>query len=205
MKKLIRTIALIAAVTALMALGGVVSAAPLGPSGNPQDVATLIQNIQAAPDPGAAYQALSPAEQSAVDSYLQVDRIEVESSTSVSNHHDVLMNGEWSKTNRYNVVAKTFYGLKLWTFKSQTRWYYDGTIITRTPNFTMDGETHYLFWRYLGTVWTSQTGGRNHTYHTDNGQGEFAYCPPGVGCVNHDYPVIRKRQYGDGTYSASGS
>ena len=202
MKKFIRTLTLIIAIVSLLALGGSVYAAP--PDSTP-DAGALVKNLTAAVDPEAAYLALSPAEQSAVDDYLQVATIEVESITTTSNHHDVLMRTEWTKTNRYQVVAKTFYGLKLWTFKSRTKWYYDGESITRVPTFSTNGETHYLFWRYLGIASESQQGGYSYTYHYDNAQGEFAYCPPVTGCVNYDYPSISKSQYGDGSYSASGS
>ncbi len=202
MKKFIRNITLTAGIVAMLALGGAVYAAP---SGNPLDAGTLVQNLTTAADPEAAYLALSPAERSAVDDYLQVATIEVESSTTTLNHHDVLMQSEWTKTNKYQVVGKTFYGLKVWTFKSQTKWYYDGAIITRAPRVSPSGETHYLFWRYLGIVSQSQEGGYSYTYHYDDAQGEFAYCPPVTGCVNYDYPAIHKSQFGDGTYSAWGN
>lgn len=199
MKKFIRTFALLAALIALMAVSTTSLAAA------PPDAATLVQNLAASADPEAAYIALTPAERAAVDGHLQAAVIEVEALPAIPPHHDVLMSGrEWTRTNRYQVVAKTFYGLKLWTFKSRTKFWYNNTVHTRAPEWSTSGETHYLFWRYFGLAWSSQQGGRNQFHHHDNASGEFAYCPPVTGCVNYDYPVIRKAQYGDGTYSASG-
>lgn len=55
MKKFIRTFALIAAVTAVMTLGGAVAGAPPGP-----DAETIIQSLRATGDPQAAFDQLPP-------------------------------------------------------------------------------------------------------------------------------------------------
>lgn len=61
-----------------------------------------------------------------------------------------------------------------------------------------------LWWEFVGKVTESEHGGDGYTYHRDYVRGHFRLCPPFVGCLVHEYPWIRKWQYGSGQKADDG-
>ena len=204
MNKQIRTLGLLVfVVIGLMAFSG--SALAAGPP--PDDlvgVEELIRNLEDSADPYAEYSQLSPEERAAVDRYLKVASIERED-TSPSTLATSASSG--CGTNSYSVRGENIWGQTLWKFSTQTQWCWNGTEITNDPHFTTDGDVYAPFWSYEGTTYERATGGQGDWVHIDSAEGEFKLCfgPWGIGCVQHQYPDIHKRQYGDGQSQAWGS
>ena len=205
MNKQIRTIGvLIFALVGLMSFSGGAYAAGQDLD-NPQAVERLVREVERSADPYAAYDQLTPTEQSAFDEHLKVASVEVVSeSTSGENAAGSAANGCGS--NSYEVKGMNLVGYTVWKFSTRTTWCWNGTEITNAPHFTTDGDVYYLFWSYEGTTYEEEKGGEGDWMHQDSAEGEFKYCvgPGGIGCIQSAYPDIHKTQYGDGQKSATG-
>lgn len=99
-------------------------------------------------------------------------------------------------------VTKTLARIKIYTYKSSTRWCYNGRIITQSPSFNVSARLHWkIWWEFVGHVSEKESGGRGESLHTDFAQGHFKNCPPSFGCV-HYYPSIKKTQTAKGIKSS---
>ena len=179
--------------------GSALAAGP--PLDDSNAVEELVRNVESSADPYAEYSQLSPKERAAFDRHLKVVSTERENTSS-----------HWSAasgcgTNSYSVRGKNAVGYTIWKFTTRIQWCWNGTEITDDPHFTTDGDVYYLFWSYEGTTYEKETGGQGDWVHKDSAEGEFKYCigPWGLGCIQHSYPDIDKRQYGDGQRQAWGS
>lgn len=176
--------------------------------GSDVDAAGIVEQLMAAKDPGAAFAELSPTEQAAVIEFQTPARYEEALVTQdVLDEEGLDDDSEHCKPQIYYRAAYGNTGATLWRYISDTYFCYDGTQLTTDPNFGTRGET-FLFWEFVGDTSTSESGGAGDWAHTDYASGHFKLCisvgPIEVSCPIHDYPWIRKHQYGDGSYTATG-
>ena len=169
--------------------------------GDQVQVGDLIQSIQAAENPGEAFNILSPEEQEAIIEYLtggtttvvtQVTMIGVDAGYIASSN----------ETCARQTKTTTFYsllGTPLWKYISKTLWCWNGTEITNDPLFTRHVWAQWP-WVFAGHLDRSESGGQGDWVHRDYTQGHFKQCWGGDDeCDNHMYPELSKAQYGDGS------
>ena len=179
------------------------------------DAAGIVEQLKAAENPGVAFAELSPVEQAAVIEFQTPVRYEeglvtYEVLDVVGNDLVAYDNDDDFEHCRPQIFYRAAYGATgatLWRYISDTYFCYDGTQHTRDPNFGTRGET-FLFWEFVGDTNTSESGGAGDWAHTDYASGHFKLCvsvgPIEISCPFHDYPWIRKHQYGNGSYTATG-
>ncbi len=173
----------------------------------PEQVLALIQTIEDAEDPDAAYWALTPEQRAAIRKALSVQSVEIVTEVTSPDGWAFGMSNGGCSIHYKHAIGKGFWGTTLWKFTSRTYWCYDGTFITNVPHFTASGHVYGDHWTYHGTLFKTTTGGQNWSYHHDSTQGEFRYCEPPnpldaipmENCTDYQYPELHKIQYGDGT------
>ena len=168
---------------------------------DPAAVEILIREMEASGDPYAAYAELSSEGKAAVNEYLSVATTET-TGTFEPHSSDTYADSASSgcRTNSYSVRVKNLVGYTLWKFTRRTEWCWDGSVITSDPFLTTDGDVYYPFWSYEGVRDKWESGGEGDWMHRGQAEGYFKYCigPWNLGCLQHVYPDIGKRQYGDG-------
>ncbi len=87
----------------------------------------------------------------------------------------------------------------MYRYWSRTLFSYNGTIITADTIFNTGGQSYWPFWTFMGTVWSTKTGGYGETSADDFARGEFRYCPTLEVC-SYYLEYIHKTQYGTGEY-----
>ncbi len=165
---------------------------------DPTVVRGIMEGLEAADDPHQAFSQLLPAAQQAIGNFLTVASIGSEQEG--VGQPDVMLS-QMCDTHSRKRIAYNIFGNKLWTYQSDTSWCWDGTQITTDPLFAPSGQVHFIFWEFVGHVYTSESGGQGDWVHLDYAQGHFKLCFGSDNCVVHNYPWIRKYQYGDGVTS----
>ena len=172
---------------------------------DPATVRELIVQLNEASDPDAVFAQLTPEQQAAVIEALAVATVEVVEEVYMETAIDGSLGdasaaGERCGVHSRETSTKNLIGAKLWTYKSKTRWCFDGSVITKEPTFTPSGKVHIMGWEFVGHVDKSDSGGKGEWMYEDFAQGHFRFCVLGIGCTSNHYPDITKRQYADGTF-----
>lgn len=203
----------------LLLVGVLIGTSPLSADPPPEEAASidaeeLVERIMNAPNPGETYAAMTPAEKDAVIDFhtpvVYLDELTTE--TVMDAALDGLgvskANSGWCNTHRRSYSAYNSFGNTLWRYTSSTYFCYNGTaFIQPAPSFGTSAYTFYL-WQFVGNTNTTESGGVGDWAHTDYAEGHFKFCLPKVkgvdpGCPIHNYPWIRKHQYGDGSWTSS--
>ncbi len=161
----------------------------------------IIARLENAEDPQQEFAQLSPLEQQAATEALRAATLEV---VKVSTTSGVGGASGSCGTNSATVTGKSIIlNRTLFTYTTRTEWCWNGTEITNTPFFTVDHDVIAPLWEFAGNTERSESGGRGDWVHRDYEEGHFRLCVGGnVGCVQHKYPDVSKRQYGDGSFKA---
>ena len=104
---------------------------------------------------------------------------------------------------RRGIEGRNLIGQRLWTFRSETRWCWNGREVGADPSFWptvgVDMDTPVPFWR-------SNSGRDAYADDddlpwelSDRATGVFFLCPPLLECVQNAYAAVEKRQFSDGT------
>ncbi len=200
-------IAVVAMATAL--------AAPVSASDtNAGSVSVLVDQIGRSADPGAAFAALSPVDQAAVQAFLTA--ISVDDSMRLDAQPSVTAGGRtmtaaatscWTWT--WQRDAKNNLGATLWSYFQRIDWCGNGTVITTTPHGvqrTRWGETYYAFWQW-NHIDNQTWGGTGQSSYRAFTQGEFRLCLTGnIGCIQYSYPWLDMTAWanGNGTGTVGG-
>lgn len=97
------------------------------------------------------------------------------------------------------------FGKTVWAYTSRTEWCWNGTEITSEPFFTPIVKVMAPLWEFVEHVDGYESGGVGDWMHEDYTRGHFRLCMVGLGkdrCIQHSYPEIHKRQYGNGQSQA---
>ena len=101
------------------------------------------------------------------------------------------------------------WGWKIATYKSSTKWCWDGEAIDGVPVFRTSGKIYFWarqFWKYAGNHYKEEDMDYpDRWWHADRASGHFKECVPLPGripitvCIMSDFsPIINKWQYGNG-------
>lgn len=197
MIRLLRILATVSTIGALLSapLPASAAAAPSAFEG-----ARLYRQLLSSPDPTSAYLALTDLQQESVQLALTVvtAREAPASATAVA-----LAGGCWYA--QKGIQGISLAGLVVWQFNSKINWCSNGSVITSKSNQVWPSNMA-LFWSYdTSNGWpvVHEYGGVNYTYYETWSQAHMMFCPPGTGCVQHQYPWIDLVGYPNGTYSGS--
>ena len=167
-------------------------------------IEALIQTVQAAENPGEAFNNLSPQDQEAAIEYLSGGSTEVVTEVTmigVDGAYTASSANESCARQTKTTTHRSYLGTTLWKYISRTLWCWNGTEITNDPWWERDVWTADL-WVFYGHVDSNESGGQGDWVHRDYTQGHFALCLGGdLGCVTHMYPSLSKAQYGNGSSS----
>ena len=167
-----------------------------------EEARVIFEQVWAAPNPEAAYEALSPGEQLAFDRYSQPYETVSETHTeivSIPPDYTYSASDIQCETQTKYRRKKTWYGLTMATYKSWTQFCYDGTEVL-SADFRADGWVSVFWWSWVGHEFTNEHYGAHNVYHKDYAKGNFKNCsafPPGR-CV-HWRPSITKMQWNNGS------
>ena len=147
---LMMAMAMVIAIASAAYMGGVVSADE--PDYNDLDVIVeLLHNLEAADDPDAAFLALPLEAQNAIiTAFATRTTLDVEESGGASKGQlriskaDDPNDPEPERCDTHIIsVTKRLAGLKIYTYKTKTRWCFNGRIITQTPSFNVYARLHW--------------------------------------------------------------
>ena len=195
-----KVIVLLAAVFMVTALfGGMVYAEPPAGEREAVDVDSLVRQVLSSPDPKATFYTLAETEQEAVAEALAnpvvTHRSYVVSDAMASSADDAQAYERCATHVDYR--EGKYAGLILWVFQTSTRFCYDGDVLTRDPRVTYYKRATWP-WHWVRLMYLNWTGEAGDEHNYDYASGYFKFCPI-VTCTEHEYPVINKWQYGDGT------
>ena len=169
------------------------------------EVRELLVRLGNAADPNSTFLGMSAQEQQAIVGAMSSIDIVAETTSGTSNTGgDGSALADSNETSSWHAQAVTgeLLGIELWTYRSKTKWWYNGEELTRDTHWTRDTDVHYYFWEFVGHIDEEESGGEGDWEHEDFTEGHFRWCPPGLGCPKHEYPNITKWQYGDGDFDA---
>ena len=162
----------------------------------------LLLRLGNAADPDSTFLGMSALEQQTiVDAMSSID-IVAETTSGTSNGGDdgnALADGNETSSWHAQTVTGQFLGIELWSYRSRTKWWYDGEELTRDTHWTRDTSVDYPYWEFVSHVDEEESGGEGDWEHEDFTEGHFRWCPIGMGCPKNEYPSITKWQYGDGS------
>jgi hypothetical protein len=193
--------AALGAIALLMAM-----AAPASANGPSPDAATIVARLAANKDPDAAFLKLSAGDRQAVIEYLTVAYVTGGSPGPASADPGMMTTaagGCWTWT--WNRQGRNLFGQVIWQFNQRMNWCSNGSTLTSKTR-TVWASNMWFFWSYSGLVpgGDSQSGGVGYSYWRSFVQGEFKYCPPGVGCIQYNYPWLDMTARANGTGTGSG-
>lgn len=167
------------------------------------DVGDIISKLEQAENRDEAFMRLSEEQQAAVITYFELAAIRtstVFAPDAVSGESDIgtLASGCWYRT-QYT-WGENYEGSTLWTFYVTHYWCGDGYGITSAPAPQIQVSAPGWWWSYEGLVDQWSMGGVGWTAYRTYRQGEFAYCPVQVACIQHSYPWAEQQGSGDGSY-----
>lgn len=168
---------------------------------NEAEVKKLVDDLlRSETDAQAKFERLSEAQREAVTNALQVKEIKLDVEETPSKKAEQLTSALYSSCIG-RTVTRTAYnavGWRLWAYKQQMNFCYNGWRITSTY-LNRWGETYAPFWK-----WTSKgispSGGNWASFYYVWSQAEFKLCAPYVTCVQHRYPYIWQKGTANGGY-----
>ena len=206
--RVVRYISILAfALVALGALAGGVFAKGPADSGDISlvELRSLFDQMEATEDADLTYAGFTSAQQEAVLDAMDSGEMIVE-----TNVYAAASDNEDETCNYHSHAVKwkiRFINILIWEYRTNTRWCYDGEVLTQDPFFTRDVDTSGATWEFVRHLDESQSGGKGDTEHSDYAQGHFRQCL-GIGsertCWNDKYPSVTKRQWADGRAQAGG-
>lgn len=181
-------------------------AAAAGGGNGPERAVQLIEQLEQASDPDAAFAALSPKDQRLVVSFLTVMEVDEVAFTDRAGSSDTdglaaAASTCYTFTKRFD--GKNTFGGTLFSYFLKINWCGNGSTITSTPTQSRWGTTYYAYWFFNGHIDWSSSGGYGKTYYQAFTQGSFSFCPPILGCVQGRYPWIDMTVYPNGGVSGS--
>ena len=177
----------------------------------PVAIHELLHRVNEANDPQSVWGALSPQEQTALLN-LEVDRIETSHTYGIipfnGNHiakGASVSGGATAKSTScwYKQQKKTGYHwpFKVWSYYQRVEWCGNGSALTSTPHRSRWGDTHMLFWSFIGHIGGSTSGGNGDWSFSASTQGKFSVCYPESTCLYSYTPWLNITAYANGTYS----
>ena len=199
MNRQILTIAiLVLTLVGLTAMSGGVLAAATDDKDS-LSVEEIVAGLENAANPYKAFAKLTALEQEKVKEYLTATTVEV---SNISTTSDVSAASSGCGVNSHTDTWRNLLGKVLFTYTTRTTWCWNGTEITNDPHFTKDAEVRMIFWEFVGHIESSESGGEGDWMHSDYAEGHFRLCITEIGCIQHAYPDVSKRQFSDGTSQA---
>lgn len=107
-----------------------------------------------------------------------------------------------------SMTGKNVLDMKLWTYYQKIMWCYnnDSQRIVEIDRSRW-GDTHFLFWEFVGHIQNDSSGGDGHYSYSASTTGHFRWCfVTSLACIQHQYPKINMTVQGNGgwSYSVSG-
>ena len=160
------TIGLLTFVLAAVALGAQSVHGALGD--DKTAVLALLQAVEDAPDPDAAYLGLTPEQRAAIDEALSTQTVEIVTNIDSTGDVSQALYSSGCGTQTKIAIGTGWFDILLWKFNSRTKWCWNGTVHTIVPHFTTGGSVYAEYWSYAGTIYTQESGGLNYWYHHDS-------------------------------------
>jgi hypothetical protein len=166
---------------------------------------TLYRQVASAPDPSAAFAALSAQDRQSVIEYLTPVKTVVSTTTTDAPAGVTPMAStcKWASgwIRGLNAVGGT-----VWQWHQEVEFCYSGGKITSLPYIDQWGDGYMAGWGQNTTPpWPKITtaGGNGQASYTRKAQAWMQLCLPIVGCIQNQYPWVTLTMSGTGTWSGS--